>query len=87
MIFWRIRPLHQVNLDSASDPPPQPRRWRRRVRRGDHGGKPKAVRFLVGTEDAKGPVGHAEVPIPLPNDRMCVEVEPPTGTHSSSHST
>jgi hypothetical protein len=57
------------------------------------GGKPKAVRFWVGTEDAKGSVkakaeeettdnwhAHAEVPSPLPaNSRFWVEVEPPTG--------
>jgi hypothetical protein len=57
------------------------------------GGKPKAVRFWVGTEDAKGSVKakaeeettdnwhtHAEVPTPLPpNSKFWVEVEPPTG--------
>jgi hypothetical protein len=57
------------------------------------GGKPKAVRFWVGTEDAKGSVKakaeeetpgnwhtHAEVPSPLPpNSKFWVEVEPPTG--------
>ena len=57
------------------------------------GGKPKAVRFWVGTEDAKGSVKakaeeetpdnwhtHAEVPDPLPaGSRFWVEVEPPTG--------
>ena len=57
------------------------------------GGKPKAVRFWVGTEDAKGSVKakaeeettdnwhtHAEVPQPLPpNSRFWVEVAPPTG--------
>ncbi len=56
------------------------------------GGKPKAVRFWVGTEDAKGSVKaraeeettdnwhtHAEVPSPLPpGSRFWVEVEPPT---------
>ena len=57
------------------------------------GGKPKAVRFWVGTEDAKGSVKakaeeettdnwhtHAEVPDPLPaSSKFWVEVEPPTG--------
>jgi hypothetical protein len=57
------------------------------------GGKPKAVRFWVGTEDAKGSVKakaeeettdnwhtHAEVPSPLPaGSKFWVEVEPPTG--------
>ena len=57
------------------------------------GGKPKAVRFWVGTEDAKGSVKakaeeetpdnwhtHAEVPDPLPaGSKFWVEVEPPTG--------
>jgi hypothetical protein len=57
------------------------------------GGKPKAVRFWVGSQDAKGSVkakaeeettdnwhAHAEVPSPLPpNSRFWVEVEPPTG--------
>ncbi len=57
------------------------------------GGKPKAVRFWVGTEDAKGSVKakadeettdnwhtHAEVPAPLPaGSKFWVEVEPPTG--------
>ena len=57
------------------------------------GGKPKAVRFWVGTEDAKGSVKakaeeettdnwhtHAEVPDPLPpHSKFWVEVEPPTG--------
>ena len=57
------------------------------------GGKPKAVRFWVGSQDAKGSVKakaeeettdnwhiHAEVPSPLPpNSRFWVEVEPPTG--------
>lgn len=57
------------------------------------GGKPKAVRFWVGTEDAKGSVKaraeeetpnnwhtHAEVPDPLPaGSKLWVEVEPPTG--------
>ena len=57
------------------------------------GGKPKAVRFWVGTEDAKGSVKakaeeettdnwhtHAEVPDPLPSgSKFLVEVEPPTG--------
>jgi len=57
------------------------------------GGKPKAVRFWVGTEDAKGSVkakaeeettdnwhAHAEVPDPLPaGSKFWVEVEPPTG--------
>src|SRR5829696_3151050 len=56
------------------------------------GGKPKAVRFWVGTEDAKGSVKakaeeettdnwhtHAEVPSPLPaGSKFWVEVEPPT---------
>lgn len=58
------------------------------------GGKPKAVRFWVGTEDAKGSVKakaeeetpknwhtHAEVPAPLPaGSKFWVEVEPSTGT-------
>jgi hypothetical protein len=57
------------------------------------GGKPKAVRFWVGTEDAKGSVKakaeeettdnwhtHAEVPSPLPpNSKFWVEVEPASG--------
>lgn len=57
------------------------------------GGKPKAVRFWVGTEDARGSVKakaveetpanwhtHAEVPDPLPaGSKFWVEVEPPTG--------
>jgi hypothetical protein len=57
------------------------------------GGKPKAVRFWVGTEDAKGSVKakaeeettdnwhtHAEVPSPLlAGSKFWVEVEPPTG--------
>ena len=57
------------------------------------GGKPKAVRFWVGTEDVKGSVKakaeeeatdnwhtHAEVPDPLPaGSKFWVEVEPPTG--------
>lgn len=57
------------------------------------GGKPKAVRFWVGSEDAKGSVKaraeeettdnwhtHAEVPDPMPADsKFWVEVEPPTG--------
>ena len=57
------------------------------------GGKPKAVRFWVGTGDAKGSVKakaeeetpgnwhtHAEVPDPLPpGSRFWVEVEPQTG--------
>jgi hypothetical protein len=57
------------------------------------GGKPKAVRFWVGTEDAKGSVKakadeetpdnwhtHAELPDPLPaGSKFWVEVEPPTG--------
>ena len=57
------------------------------------GGKPKAVRFWVGTEDAKGSIKakaeeettenwhtHAEVPNPLPpGSKFWVEVEPPTG--------
>ena len=57
------------------------------------GGKPKAVRFWVGTEDAKGSVKakadeetpnnwhtHTEVPDPLPaGSKFWVEVEPPTG--------
>ena len=57
------------------------------------GGKPKAVRFWVGTEDATGSVKakaeeetpnnwhtHAEVPDPLPpGSKFWVEVEPPAG--------
>ena len=57
------------------------------------GGKPKAVRFWVGTQDAKGSVKakaeeetpdnwhtHAEVPDPLPpGSKFWVEVEPPAG--------
>jgi hypothetical protein len=57
------------------------------------GGKPRAVRFWVGSEDAKGSVKsraeeetpdnwhtHVEIPDPLPPDsRFWVEVEPPTG--------
>src|SRR5688500_15625730 len=57
------------------------------------GGKPKAVRFWVGTEDAKGSVkakadeeapdnwhAHAEAPDPLPHgSKYWVEVEPTTG--------
>ena len=57
------------------------------------GGKPKAVRFWVGTENAEGSVKaradeettdnwhtHTEVPSPLPpGSRFWVEVEPPTG--------
>ena len=57
------------------------------------GGKPRAVRFWVGTEDAKGSVKakadeetpdnwhtHVEVPDPLPpGSKFWVEVEPPTG--------
>lgn len=57
------------------------------------GGKPKAVRFWVGTEEAKGSVKakadeettdtwhtHVEVPDPLPaGSKLWVEVEPPTG--------
>ena len=57
------------------------------------GGKPKAVRFWVGTEDAKGSVKakaeeettdnwhtHAEVPNPLPpGSKFWAEVEPPAG--------
>jgi hypothetical protein len=57
------------------------------------GGKPKAVRFWVGTESAEGSVkakadeettdnwhAHAEVPNPLPaNSKFWVEVEPPSG--------
>jgi hypothetical protein len=57
------------------------------------GGKPKAVRFWVGTEDAKGSVKakaeeegtdnwhtHTEVPDPLPpGSRFWVEVEPQSG--------
>ena len=57
------------------------------------GGKPKAVRFWVGTETAEGSVKakadeetpdnwhtHAEVPDPLPaGSKFWVEVEPPTG--------
>jgi hypothetical protein len=57
------------------------------------GGRPKAVRFWVGTEDGKGSVKakaeeetpdnwhtHAEVPDPLPQrSKFWVEIEPPTG--------
>src|SRR5688572_32355246 len=57
------------------------------------GGKPKAVRFWVGTESAEGSVKakadeettdnwhtHAELPKPLPpGSKFWVEVEPPTG--------
>ena len=57
------------------------------------GGKPKAVRFWVGTETGEGSVKakaeeetpdnwhtHAEVPAPLPpGSKFWVEVEPPTG--------
>jgi hypothetical protein len=57
------------------------------------GGKPKAVRFWVGTESAEGSVRakaeeettdnwhtHAEVPNPLPpGSKFWVEVEPPAG--------
>lgn len=57
------------------------------------GGKPKAVRFWVGTEDAQGSVkaraaeetpdnwhAHAEVPDPLPGgSKFWVEVEPQDG--------
>ena len=57
------------------------------------GGKPKAVRFWVGTESGEGSVKakadeettdnwhtHAEVPDPLPaGSKFWVEVEPPTG--------
>jgi hypothetical protein len=57
------------------------------------GGKPKAVRFWVGTEDGKDSVKakaeeettdnwhtHAEVPKPLPaGSKFWAEVEPPTG--------
>ena len=57
------------------------------------GGKPKAVRFWVGTEDAQGSVKakaeeettdtwhtHTEVPDPLPpGSKFWAEVEPPTG--------
>jgi hypothetical protein len=57
------------------------------------GGKPKAVRFWVGTENAEGSVKakaeeettdnwhtHAEVPDPLPaGSKFWVEVEPQTG--------
>ena len=57
------------------------------------GGKPKAVRFWVGTEDAKGSVKakaeedtpdnwhtHAEVPDPLPpGSKFWAEVEPESG--------
>ena len=57
------------------------------------GGKPKAVRFWIGTEDAKGSVkakaeeettdnwhAHAEVPDPLPpGSKFWAEVEPPAG--------
>jgi hypothetical protein len=57
------------------------------------GGKPKAVRFWVGTETGEGSVKakaeeetpdnwhtHAEVPDPLPaGSKFWVEVEPPTG--------
>jgi hypothetical protein len=60
------------------------------------GGKPKAVRFWVGTEDAKGSLKakaeekeetpdnwhtHVEVPDPLPaGSKFCAEIEPPTGS-------
>ena len=57
------------------------------------GGKPKAVRFWVGTENAEGSVkaraeeettdnwhAHAEVPNPLPpGSKFWAEVDPPTG--------
>ena len=57
------------------------------------GGEPKAVRFWIGTQDAKGSVKakaeeettnnwhtHVEVPDPLPaGSKFWVEVEPPTG--------
>jgi hypothetical protein len=57
------------------------------------GGKPKAVRFWVGTESGEGSVKakaeeetpdnwhtHAEVPKPVPaGSKFWVEVEPPTG--------
>ena len=57
------------------------------------GGKPKAVRFWVGTEDGQGSVKakadeetpdnwhtHVEVPDPLPSgSKFWVEVEPPSG--------
>ena len=57
------------------------------------GGKPKAVRFWVGTEDGKGSVKakaeeetadnwhtHVEVPDPMPaGSKFWAEVEPPTG--------
>lgn len=57
------------------------------------GGKPKAVRFWVGTENAEGSVKakaeeettdnwhtHAEVPNPLPpGSKFWAEIEPPTG--------
>ena len=57
------------------------------------GGKPKAVRFWIGAENAEGSVKakadeetpdnwhtHAEVPKPLPaGSKFWVEVEPPTG--------
>jgi hypothetical protein len=57
------------------------------------GGKPNAVRFWVGTEDARGSVkakaeeetagtwhGHTEVPDPLPpGSKFWAEIEPPTG--------
>ena len=57
------------------------------------GGKPKAVRFWVGTESAEGSVmakadeettdnwhTHAEVPNPIPpGSKFWAEVEPPTG--------
>jgi hypothetical protein len=57
------------------------------------GGKPKAVRFWVGTENAEGSVmakadeettdnwhTHAEVPNPIPpGSKFWAEVEPPTG--------
>ena len=57
------------------------------------GGKPKAVRFWIGTESGEGSVRakaeeettdnwhtHAEVPDPLPSgSKFWVEVEPPTG--------
>lgn len=57
------------------------------------GGKPKAVRFWIGTENAEGSVKakaeeettdnwhtHAEAPNPLPaGSKFWAEVEPPTG--------